>query len=69
MCGSELAQSLLKNEAYHGWLEFFYGLIVQRIEAQNPIHMMIATLNDLLVYSIPGLGGVWANDGLYWLLI
>ena len=49
---SEHAQSLLKNKAYHGWLEFFYGLTVQRIEAQNPIHMMIATLNDLLVYSL-----------------
>ena len=49
---SEHARSLLKNQAYHGWLEFFYGLIVQRVEAQNPIHMMITTLTDLLVYSL-----------------
>ena len=48
---SEHAQDLIEN-GYFGWLQFFYGLTVQRKAEYNPTRMMMASLNELLVYCL-----------------
>lgn len=48
---SEHAQNLIES-GYFGWLQFFYGLTVQREVENNPTRMMMASLNELLVYCL-----------------
>ena len=48
---TEHVRELLSGE-YHGWLQFFYGLSVQKGDEYNPTRMMMASLNELLVHCL-----------------
>ncbi len=51
---SEHAQNLIQSgkDGYSGWLQFFYGLTVQREAEYNPTRMMMSSLNELLAHCL-----------------